>query len=67
MSKITVNDNVVEWHDNLTVKGLLSEMKYTFPMIIVKVNGKIIKKDQYGTFLIPERSDVKVVHLMSGG
>ncbi|MBN2789921.1 MAG: sulfur carrier protein ThiS [Candidatus Delongbacteria bacterium] len=67
MSKITVNDNVVEWNDGLTITELLKIMKYTFPMLIVKVNGELIRKDQYGTYLVPENSDVKVVHLMSGG
>ena len=67
MNKITVNENIVEWHENLTVTELLKIMKYTFPMLIVKVDGEIVKKNQYGLFLIPEDSDVKVIHLMSGG
>ena len=67
MNKITVNDNIVEWHENLTVTELLKIMKYTFPMLIVKVDGEIVKKNQYGLFLIPEDADVKVIHLMSGG
>lgn len=67
MSKITVNDNVVEWKENLTIKELLSIMKYTFPMLIVKVNGEIVKKDQYDEFTVPENSEIKIIHLMSGG
>ncbi|NOR44743.1 MAG: sulfur carrier protein ThiS [Candidatus Delongbacteria bacterium] len=67
MNKITVNDNIVEWHENLTVTELLKIMKYTFPMLIVKVDGEIVKKNQYGLFLIPDDADVKVIHLMSGG
>ena len=67
MKKITVNENIVEWHENLTVTELLKIMKYTFPMLIVKVDGKIVKKNQYGLFLVPEDADVKVIHLMSGG
>ena len=67
MNKITVNENIVEWHENLTVTELLKIMKYTFPMLIVKVDGEIVKKNQYGLFLIPEDADVKVIHLMSGG
>lgn len=67
VKKIKVNDITVEWRENLTVTELLKIMKYTFPMVIVKVDGEIVKKDQYGSFLVPENSDVKVIHLMSGG
>ena len=67
MDKITVNDNIVEWHDNLTISELLKIMKYTFPMLVIKVEGQLIKRDQYKTFIVPNNSDVKIIHLMSGG
>ena len=67
MDQITVNDNIVEWHDNLTISELLKIMKYTFPMLVIKVDGQLIKRDQYKTFIVPNNSDVKIIHLMSGG
>ena len=67
MNKITVNENIVEWNENLTITELLKIMKYTFPMLVIKVNGQLVKKDQYKTFIVPNNSDVKIIHLMSGG
>ena len=67
MDQIKVNENIVEWHDNLTISELLKIMKYTFPMLVIKVDGQLIKKDQYKTFVVPNNSDVKIIHLMSGG
>ena len=67
MDKITVNENIVEWHDNLTISELLKIMKYTFPMLVIKVDGQLIKRDQYKIFVVPNNSDVKIIHLMSGG
>ena len=67
MDQITVNDNIIEWHDNLTIEELLKIMKYTFPMLVIKVNGQMIKRDQYKIFIVPNNSDVKIIHLMSGG
>ncbi len=67
MDQIKVNENIVEWHDNLTISELLKIMKYTFPMLVIKVNGQLIKKNQYKTFIVPNNSDVKIIHLMSGG
>jgi len=67
MSKITVNGNSVEWRENFTVRAVLKHMNYTFKMLIVKVNGQLVKKDQYDKYLIPRDADVKVIHLIGGG
>jgi len=39
---IKVNGRDREWEENLTVELLLKKCKYTFPLIMVKVNGKYI-------------------------
>ncbi|MDA3884275.1 MAG: sulfur carrier protein ThiS [Candidatus Delongbacteria bacterium] len=67
MDQIKVNENIVEWHNNLTISEILKIMKYTFPMLVIKVDGQLIKRDQYKTYIVPNNSDVKVIHLMSGG
>jgi len=67
MKYILVNGNKIEWQENLTVRSLLKLMNYTFKMLIIKVNGELVKKEQYDTFLIPPEADVKVIHLISGG
>lgn len=67
MNNITVNGNIVEWEDGMTISSLLIKMNYTFRMLVIKVNGKLIKKDQYDTTLIPQNADVAVIHLISGG
>ena len=36
----------------LTVRQMLQQMKFTFPMIFVRVNGEVIRKDQYDSFVI---------------
>jgi sulfur carrier protein len=67
MKYFIVNGNRIEWQENLTVRTLLKLRNYTFKMLIVKVNGELVKKEQYDTFLIPPEADVKVIHLISGG
>jgi sulfur carrier protein len=64
---ITVNGNTVEWEKDLTITALLKKMNYTFRMLVIKLNGTLIKKDQYETTLIPAGADVAVIHLISGG
>lgn len=67
MQTITVNGNTVEWEPGLTVTALLAKMNYTFRMLVVKVNGSLVKKDRYAETLVPAGAEVAVIHLISGG
>lgn len=64
---IRVNQEEMEWEPNLTVQDVLVRRKYTFPMIVVKVNDVVVSKEAYDSFLVPEGADVQVIHLISGG
>ncbi len=64
---IIVNGKTIDYVKQETVSDLLKRMHYTFPLIIVKINGELVKKDAYKTTIIPDDSEVKVIHLISGG
>ncbi len=53
--------------DSVTVTELLKIKNFTFKMLIVKINGKLIKKGDFDTAEIVEGDDVQVLHLISGG
>lgn len=53
--------------EGVTVSDLLDIKQFTFKMLVVKINGKLIKKDQYATALVHEGDQVQILHLMSGG
>ncbi|NIO71081.1 MAG: sulfur carrier protein ThiS, partial [Anaerolineae bacterium] len=42
----------IEWEEGMTVDLLLDRCKFTFDMIVVKVNGKVIPRDEYKTYKI---------------
>lgn len=65
---IVVNDKfTVQWQEGLTVAQLLEELKFTFPLIIVSVDGVLVPKEAYATQLIPDKAQVKVLHMTAGG
>jgi sulfur carrier protein len=65
---ITVNQrDHIPWHSDMTVKDLLSHCRYTFPQIIVSVNGNVVPWNAYQKTRIPDGADVRVIHLMAGG
>jgi thiamine biosynthesis protein ThiS len=66
--KIKLNNRTEEIaEDHLTVQRLLERKKFTFKILIIRVNGIIVKKDQYNETVIHDGDDVMVLHLISGG
>lgn len=63
----SVNDNKLAWKEGLVIRDALTMMNYTFKMLVIKMNGELIKKENYDSTPIPENADVKVIHLISGG
>jgi sulfur carrier protein len=64
---IKVNGRDKEWEEKLTVSLLLEKCKYTFPLIMVKVNGKYIPKQEYKDTAIMDGDDVQIIHSIAGG
>jgi thiamine biosynthesis protein ThiS len=66
--KITVNNNEVSMAgETLSVRELLNQMNFTFPLIVVKVNGHLVKKDEYERIFVGDGDNVEAIHLISGG
>ena len=64
---IEVNGRKVDWVDNETVKELLKRMKYTFPLVVVKINDNVVPRKDFSDVKIPDNSKVAVIHMISGG
>jgi sulfur carrier protein len=66
--KLRVNGNEVELGgDSATVQELLASMRYSFPMVIVRVNEVLVPRDAYGSSRVKEGDVVDAYHLVSGG
>ncbi|MCK4644073.1 sulfur carrier protein ThiS [bacterium] len=64
---IMINSKEVIWKKDETISLLLKRMNFVFPMIVVKINGRLIKKDKYSTQLINDNDEISVIHMISGG
>ena len=66
--KITLNNREETFPaDSLTIVDLLEAKKFSFKMLVIKINGKLIKKGEYETAKVQDGDDVMVLHLISGG
>ena len=64
---LIINSKEVIWKKDETISLLLKRMNFVFPMIVVKINGRLIKKDEYSTQLINDNDEISVIHMISGG
>ena len=53
--------------DSITIRELLDYKNFTFKMLVVKINGNLIKKGQYEDAKVKDNDNVTVLHLVSGG
>jgi sulfur carrier protein len=61
------NQYEIEWRPGMTVQDVLDELKFSFRMIAVKVNGTVVLRPDYATTLVPEGAEMQALHLISGG
>lgn len=64
---LTVNNKTVEYVKDETVKDLLKRLKFTFPLVIVKINKKHIPRDAFDRTDIPDNAEIQIIHMISGG
>ncbi|HPE35658.1 MAG TPA: sulfur carrier protein ThiS [Spirochaetales bacterium] len=51
----------------LTVRGVLAAKGWSFPLIIVQVNGTVIPRDSWDTAPVRDGDRMDALHLVSGG
>jgi thiamine biosynthesis protein ThiS len=68
MMNIILNNREESFNsESLTVRELLKEKNFTFKMLVVKINGTLVKKVEYDNAVINDGDNVIVLHLVSGG
>ena len=66
--EITLNNTKeIIQEDNISVADLIRIKNFTFRLLVTKVNGQLVKKDDRDKVFIKEGDDVVVMHLISGG
>ncbi len=57
----------VRWRPGMTVRDLLTELKFSFPRLVISVNGTIVPREQWDTHRLQDGDEVKVIHMSAGG
>ena len=51
----------------LSMSKLIEVKAFTFKLLVTKINGQLIKKDERDHAIIKDGDKVDVIHLISGG
>jgi len=66
--EITLNNNKdIIPEENITVADLIRIKNFTFRLLVTKVNGQLVKKEDRDKVIIKDGDDIMVLHLISGG
>jgi len=70
LMEIILNNNpdVIETaEESITVEDLLRIKKFSYKLLVVKINDVLIKKEDYPISRVVKGDNVQVIHLITGG
>jgi sulfur carrier protein len=54
-------------YESITIQELLSVKNFSYKMLMVRVNGVNVKREDYPLVSVKAGDNVEVIHLISGG
>jgi len=67
MAKIQLNGDTYEINVRTNLNQLLNKLKVEKNKVAVEVNGEIVQKDKYESFILNKDDKVEIVHFIGGG
>jgi len=66
--KITLNNRPEEFDaGELSIADVMQRKSFRFKLLVVKLNGALIDKNDYASTMVREGDDLMIIHLVSGG
>jgi sulfur carrier protein len=66
--QITLNNRKEEFDkESMSISEVLEIKNFSFTNLVIKINGKLIKKDAYSSSIIKAGDKVDIIHMISGG
>jgi sulfur carrier protein len=53
--------------DAFSISRIMEIKSFKFRMLVVRLNDRLIKREEYETTLVKDGDDLKIIHLVSGG
>ncbi len=57
----------VAYRPGMTVQDVLDALRFSFRMIVVKIDGRVVLKRDFATTEVADGTEMQAIHLISGG
>ena len=64
---ITINGETKEVPPNTSLESLISDMGLNPDTVVAECDGKIIKRDEYGSLVLQEGNVLELIRFVGGG
>lgn len=64
---IKINGKIKEYENSITIESLILQEGYEKDIVVVEVNEKIIKKNEYETYMLKDGDKVEILKFVGGG
>ena len=66
---VSINGREAKWHPQMNFSEIFTFLGYTIsrPLVITRVNGKLVRKHDRHDYDIPDNSKIEVLNLLRGG
>ncbi len=64
---ILVNGKEYQWHENLTIDELITNMDLKRNLVLIQANNQFIDQSRFNEYAITDGMDIKIFNVMSGG
>lgn len=55
------------FREGMSIQDVIEDSRFTWPNLVVLLNGKVIKPEDYAETLLDVRDNLEVIHLLAGG
>ncbi len=65
---ITLNNRPESFdQESLSITEILKLKKFSFKLMVIKINGKLVRKPDYESSFVKDGDDLQIIHMISGG
>ena len=61
------NREYTGFREGMTIQDVITDSRFTWPNLVVVLNGKVIRPEDYDATVVDGRDDLQVIHLLAGG
>ena len=64
---IKVSDQIIEWHEGMTITDLLQKIDDPHPYAVVRINDAYVSRPHFNKTTIPDDALVFLIPMVAGG